>query len=218
MTDSLSDLGAEIIAQSVIKAFAREDAKPEPVQGVVDVESSVPGAPRSAIQDGRSPNSQGANNGARHTQPDPNRHRLPFRPPLELPPTTVANPQPLPSPGQNHGKPGRPRKHQAHLQTRFLPSLALARGSIPMHQKPMSRNPKIRLDSLRETLTSALSLGCQVKQVRRTAELRISPPEPGPVMTINGRRKDCPRALAAFLRRIELRLTQCTGGCTHDPS
>lgn len=57
--------------------------------------------------------------------------------------------------------------------------------------------------NLRQTLKEAERMGCRVKTIRRTGEFRISHPAIGRTVKLNGRRKDTPRALTCFLRRIE---------------
>ena len=56
--------------------------------------------------------------------------------------------------------------------------------------------------NLRHTLREAESMGCRVATIRRTGELRISHPAIDRTVKLNGRRKDTPRALTCFLRRI----------------
>lgn len=62
--------------------------------------------------------------------------------------------------------------------------------------------------NLRESLAHAHRLGATVIKPRRTGEVRIQHPlMPKPVLA-NGRRKDSPRKVTAWLRRLE----QLVGG------
>lgn len=62
----------------------------------------------------------------------------------------------------------------------------------------MSDNP-----SLRAALDRARRLGCAVQPVRRTGEIRVTPPLPLRPVVVNARRKDTPRALLVALRRLD---------------
>jgi hypothetical protein len=48
----------------------------------------------------------------------------------------------------------------------------------------------------------AKRLGCNVEPVNRTGEIRFTHPNVQKSMRIDGRRKDAPRALTAWLNRI----------------
>lgn len=54
----------------------------------------------------------------------------------------------------------------------------------------------------RDALVVAKELGCHVKRVRRTGELRISHPNLMKPIRINSRRKDTGRILTVALRRL----------------
>jgi hypothetical protein len=56
--------------------------------------------------------------------------------------------------------------------------------------------------NLRQTLKESERMGCRVTTIRRTGELRISHPAIDRTVKLNGRRKDTPRALTCFLRRL----------------
>ena len=56
-------------------------------------------------------------------------------------------------------------------------------------------------ESLRKALRQAKQLGCEIRPIRKTGELRVT--GPGWRMKINGRRKDCPLRLAVNLKRLE---------------
>lgn len=55
--------------------------------------------------------------------------------------------------------------------------------------------------NLNEALRAACELGCQVKAVRRTGEIRVRHPMLPRYVRVNIRRKDCPRELTQFLRK-----------------
>jgi hypothetical protein len=60
--------------------------------------------------------------------------------------------------------------------------------------------------NLRRAYEIAYALGCSISPVRRTGEDRISHPLLDHTVRVNSRRKDAPRHLVVFLRRIaELR-------------
>lgn len=49
---------------------------------------------------------------------------------------------------------------------------------------------------------SARQLGCNVEPVNGTGEIRFSHPKIQRTLTVDGRRKDAPRALTAWLNRV----------------
>lgn len=55
--------------------------------------------------------------------------------------------------------------------------------------------------SRRDQLAEARRLGLRVEPVRRTGEVRVSPPDGGPSVRINNRRTDGTRAVEAMLSR-----------------
>jgi hypothetical protein len=57
--------------------------------------------------------------------------------------------------------------------------------------------------NLRQALAAATNLGCDVKKLRRTGEVIVSHPSIPLRVVVNSRRKDCPRQLSAFLRRLQ---------------
>jgi hypothetical protein len=62
----------------------------------------------------------------------------------------------------------------------------------------MSGNP-----NLRESLALASRLGCSVRPINRTGEVRVLPPSGGKPVTVNARRKDSPRSLLVMVRRFD---------------
>jgi len=56
--------------------------------------------------------------------------------------------------------------------------------------------------NLRESLARARLLGCAVGPARRTGETVITHPRIGRVR-VNGRRKDTPKPVLTFLRKVE---------------
>lgn len=55
---------------------------------------------------------------------------------------------------------------------------------------------------LRKTLKVLKDYGYLTVPVRRTGELRVIPPNGGPTIRLNGRRKDAPRVLIALLHKL----------------
>lgn len=57
----------------------------------------------------------------------------------------------------------------------------------------------------REALRRARALGCTVETVRRTGEVRITPPGGGKVVTtaVPTRRKDASRVLVQLIKKLE---------------
>lgn len=53
-----------------------------------------------------------------------------------------------------------------------------------------------------ELLREAGRLGCVVEPVRRTGEVRVLPPDGGPPLMLNNRRKEGTRVLVLLLRRL----------------
>lgn len=56
--------------------------------------------------------------------------------------------------------------------------------------------------NLRDALAFARRLGCEIHCPRRTGELRVSHPSQRRSVRVNARRKDAPRELTTFLRRV----------------
>ena len=57
--------------------------------------------------------------------------------------------------------------------------------------------------NLRSALNYACGLGCAIRRPRRTGELVVShPPAPCERVRLSASRKDAPRALTAFLRKL----------------
>jgi hypothetical protein len=52
----------------------------------------------------------------------------------------------------------------------------------------------------------ARSMGCRVKKVRRTGEIRVSHDLQEKSVKVNERRKDAPRALTTWLKRLDEKL------------
>ena len=58
--------------------------------------------------------------------------------------------------------------------------------------------------NMREALALARELGCSVEIARGTGEVLVRhPSRPTEVLRVNARRKDAPRNLTSFLRRLE---------------
>lgn len=57
--------------------------------------------------------------------------------------------------------------------------------------------------NLRQALQAAVNMGCDIKKLRRTGEVIVSHPSLPLRVVVNSRRKDCPRALSALLRRVQ---------------
>lgn len=56
--------------------------------------------------------------------------------------------------------------------------------------------------NLRSALSIARHLGCRVDHLRRTGEIRVEHAISAKSLRLNGRRKDTPRVLVSFLRRV----------------
>lgn len=59
--------------------------------------------------------------------------------------------------------------------------------------------------NLRETIKEARSLGVEIRQRHGTGEIVFHHPSWGRVITVNRRRKDAPKLLQAFVRRLHKR-------------
>src|SRR5688500_16569560 len=57
--------------------------------------------------------------------------------------------------------------------------------------------------NLRDALQVAARAGCSIKKLRGTGEIIVEHPRDLRRVRINGRRKDSPRSLTRFLRRLE---------------
>lgn len=57
--------------------------------------------------------------------------------------------------------------------------------------------------NLRNALDAARGMGCSVEPIHRTGELMVRHPSQKTCVRLNGRRKDAPRSVIAFLRRIK---------------
>jgi len=60
--------------------------------------------------------------------------------------------------------------------------------------------------NLRDALEYARHLGCAITDVKKTGELRVGHLLMCKPVKVNERRKDCPRELSTFLRRLERKL------------
>lgn len=56
--------------------------------------------------------------------------------------------------------------------------------------------------SLRNCVSLALQLGCDVESVKGTGETRFGHPSVGKSVRVNGRRKDAPLSLISWLNRL----------------
>lgn len=63
----------------------------------------------------------------------------------------------------------------------------------------MTRSPR----DTRQALAFARQLGCEVAWLQRTGEIMVSHPSILRRIRINGRRKDAPRKLTAFLADVQ---------------
>lgn len=70
----------------------------------------------------------------------------------------------------------------------------------------MNGNP-----NLREAISWARQLGCAVERVHRTGEIVFRHPLLPARMRVNARRKDSPRELVAFLKRVEIECPRAEG-------
>lgn len=61
--------------------------------------------------------------------------------------------------------------------------------------------------NLRESLAHARRLGATVTHPRRTGEVRLQHPAMAKPVLANGRRKDSPRKVVAWLRKLEAQVT-----------
>jgi len=66
----------------------------------------------------------------------------------------------------------------------------------------MSRLP--HGSNLKKVLRDLRTRGCDVQKVRRTGEIRVRHPSAKKPVRVNGRRKDAPRELTSFLRKLLL--------------
>jgi hypothetical protein len=69
----------------------------------------------------------------------------------------------------------------------------------------MCKKTIIHFDSganLDDAIELAVTLGCEVKSVRRTGEIKVKHPDLPKSVRVNGRRKDCPRQLSCYLKRL----------------
>jgi hypothetical protein len=55
---------------------------------------------------------------------------------------------------------------------------------------------------LRKALRAARKAGCLVVKIKATGEVRVSHPKVRITVRVNGRRKDAPRALTNFIKKV----------------
>lgn len=56
---------------------------------------------------------------------------------------------------------------------------------------------------LRDALAAAASVGCLIRRIRGTGELLVRHPSQLSAVRLNSRRKDAPRSIVAFIRRVQ---------------